>query len=70
MHLNIVKVYRQGNLLPVGQPNLLKECGNGEVKIYIRPKKTEAHGPQRSPECTCTAAIFNQNTVNVACKKN
>ena len=32
--------------------------------------KPEAHGPQRSPECTAMKAIFSQNTVNVACKKN
>ena len=31
--------------------------------------KPEAHGPQRSPECTAMKVIFNQNTVNVACKK-
>ena len=29
----------------------------------------EAHGQQRSPECTAIKAIFSQNTVNVACKK-
>ena len=29
----------------------------------------EAHGPQRSPECTAMKAIFSQNNVNVACKK-
>ena len=29
----------------------------------------EAHGPQRSPECTAMKAIFSQSTVNVACKK-
>ena len=29
--------------------------------------KPEAHGPQRSPECTAMKAIFSQNTVNVAC---
>ena len=28
------------------------------------------HGPQCSPECTAMKAIFCQNTVNVACKKN
>ena len=32
--------------------------------------KPEAHGPQHSPECTVLKAIFSQNTVNVACKKN
>ena len=32
--------------------------------------KSEAHGPQRSPECTAMKAIFSQNTVNGACKKN
>ena len=26
--------------------------------------------PQCSPECTAMEAIFSQNTVNVACKKN
>ena len=31
--------------------------------------KPEAHGPQRSPECTAMKAIFSQNTVTVACKK-
>ena len=33
-------------------------------------KEPEAHGPQRSPECTAMQDIFSQNTVNVACKKN
>ena len=33
-------------------------------------KKPEAHGPQRLPECIAMKAIFSQNTVNVACKKN
>ena len=32
--------------------------------------KPEARGPQRSPECTAMKAIFSQNTVNVAGKKN
>ena len=30
----------------------------------------EAYRPQRSHECTAMMAIFSQNTVNVACKKN
>ena len=37
---------------------------------FLRLIKPEAHGPQRSPECTAMKAIFSQNTVNVACKKN
>ena len=32
-------------------------------------EQPEAHGPQRSPECTAMKAIFSQNTVIVACKK-
>ena len=32
--------------------------------------KPEAHRPQRSPECIAMKAIFSQNNVNVACKKN
>ena len=42
-------------------PNILSNM------LEIKP---EAHGPQRSPECTAMTAIFSQNTVNVACKKN
>ena len=37
---------------------------------YRKLEKPEAHGPQRSPECTAMKALFSQNTVNVACKKN
>ena len=33
-------------------------------------EKPEAHGPQCSPECIAMKAMFSQNTVNVACKKN
>ena len=36
----------------------------------VKNTEPEAHGPQRSPECTDTKAIFSPNTVNVACKKN
>ena len=41
-----------------------------DIKISALLLKPEAHGPQRSPECTAMKAIFSQNTVNVACKKN
>ena len=54
-----------------------KPCPLGAVcplpRGYIHAlnhEKTEAHGPQRSPECTAMKAIFSQNTVNVAYKKN
>ena len=40
------------------------------VLTYRQAKKPEALGPRRSPECTAMKAIFSQNTVNVACKKN
>ena len=39
-------------------------------KKWKRMQKPESHGPQRSPECIAMMAIFSQNTVNVACKKN
>ena len=38
-------------------------------KSHLIKYDPEAHGPQRSPECTAMKAIFSQNTVNVACKK-
>ena len=37
--------------------------------IYFHTKP-EAHWPQRSPDYTAIKAIFSQNTVNFACKKN
>ena len=37
--------------------------------VIMSCTKPEAHGLQRSPECTAMKAIFSQNTVNVACKK-
>ena len=40
----------------------------GAIYMY-KIMKPEAHGPQRSPECTAMKAIFSQNIVNVACKK-
>ena len=48
--------------------NLYKNSIDIGQKIYTF-FKPEAHGPQRSPECTAMKAIFSQNTVNVACKK-
>ena len=39
------------------------------MHVWNKSLKPEAHGPQRSPECTAMKAIFSQNTVNVACKK-
>ena len=41
-----------------------------KLPIKFSEVKPEAHGPQRSPECTAMKATFSQNTVNVACKKN
>ena len=32
-------------------------------------EQPEAHGPQRSPDCTAMKAIFSQDTVKVAGKK-
>ena len=40
---------------------------NWIFKFHLKP---EAPWQQRSPECTAMKAIFSQNAVNVACKKN
>ena len=42
-------------------------CRNFKCFEFWKP---EAHGQQRSPECTAMKAIFSQNSLNVACKKN
>ena len=78
---NFKNISTEGDVKPIrkeghGHQNIL--CVKSVCQIwphYIslgkkKPKKTEAHQPQCSPECTAWKAIFSQNTVNVACKKN
>ena len=59
----------QGQTTLCGQ-NLVSTEKACQFAHLLQVSKPETHGPQHSPECTVMKAIFSQNTVNVACKKN
>ena len=60
----------QGQTTRAGDKILMSTETSCHFGHLLQVSKPEAHGPQRSPECTAMKATFSQNTVNVACKKN
>ena len=48
----------------------IRRLMQGLHQNFTNNEQPKAHGPQRLTECTAMKAIFSQNIVNVACKKN
>ena len=66
-HFSIHITYTTGILLPA---LAMQCCLEKSTTASLGNIPMDNHRQRRSPECTAMKAIFSQNTVNVACKKN